>query len=187
MLEQLAGRLTGWIHRHPDDGVLLALHDGELSEPRRARALSHLEHCLRCRARAAQIGQEWECLSGRRAAAGRVSDSREADLLVKIQASIHAWSAANIVTAPPQAAEVFARTEAGRQMALVLGIYLGQRAAAALLEAGGAVPPSRSGCLATAESTLTALLGRRGTSAVEAKLHWIMEHFPESAVQSSLP
>ncbi len=186
MLGQLGERICAWLWGHPSDGVLFALQDGQLSDKRRIQARSHLAKCRRCREKASQMEQEWKIITGTALASGFTSAAAGDELLARIRASIHAASPTAGTLSQQHPASPFAQTEAGRQMAAVLGAYLGRRAAAVLLESGGGEPPSRQDCLVAAGSALTALLGQKGAAAVKAKLHWIINNCADSAVQSSV-
>jgi len=185
MLGQLGGLVAAWLGGHPADGVLFALQDGQLSGRRLTRAHAHLKKCRRCRNKAAQMAREWKRVVDSGPAPGFASAIAEKELLARIRGSIRASYPAEEGLPQPQAA-AFAQTEAGRQMAAVLGVYLGKRAAGALLNAGESDTPSKQECLAAAGSALTALLGRKGAAAVEARFRWIIDHCPDSAARSSV-
>ena len=184
MLELIGERMGEWLRGHPSDGTLFALQDGQLAGRRKTRAYTHLANCPACREKAAQMEREWESVVG----VCRTPDSdfvpAEDEILASIRDAIRASSPAEDFLTAPQGA-VFAQTEAGRRMAGVLGIYLGQRAAAALLDAGGNNPQSKQECLAAAENALTALLGQKGASAVQVRIRWIVDHCADSGAQSS--
>ena len=177
--------LIAWLSRHPSEKLLLALHDGELSAGLRARTLSHIEKCGACRLRFDRMEQSWALLAASHEAAAGTSPLGEELLLSRIRDSIHTWSAANLASPRSRDAVAFSESEDGRLMGLVLGIYLGRRAAAGLLGAGYAMPPSRRECLFRAGSILSALLGGKGAMAVEAQLLRMMDRLPESGAQSS--
>jgi anti-sigma factor RsiW len=177
MLGRFAGRAKTWSWRHPSRGVLLSLQDGELSGRRRARILSHLEGCSRCRANAARIKQEWKRIAALASTEGADPVPDENDLLARIQASIRAWSATSLTR--PQT-QTLSEAEARRQMEAVLEVYLGKRAAIALLQAHGVSPSSRQDTLTAVDSALAALLGRKGATVVSARLRRIVDQVPES-------
>jgi anti-sigma factor RsiW len=174
-------RMTTLYWGHPSDSLLLSLHDGEISDKRRGRLEAHLNRCPRCQARAARMAQDWRDFAELTLAADAGPASAEEELITKIQSSIHAWSAANLPASSQPEAQAFAQTETGRQVAAVLGVYLGQRAAAALLHAGGTAQISKQQSVAQFGSTLRVLLGRQSARAVEKKLLRIMSQLPDSA------
>jgi len=171
MLGPFAGRAKTWFRIHPGRGVLLSLQHGELSGKRRVRTLSHLEACSRCRARAARIEQEWKRFAELAAAEAINPGFKEEELIARIQDSIRAWSEANVT---PSQAQTLSEAEARCQLEALLEVYLGKRAAAALVGTLGASPSSRQETLAAADSALAALLGRKGATAVSARLQRIM-------------
>ncbi|HYK89448.1 MAG TPA: hypothetical protein VE398_11805 [Acidobacteriota bacterium] len=178
-------QIVSWVSAlfHPADNVLVMLNDAELRDKSRERSLSHLENCGRCQERVSQIAHEWKIIAQVwRADADAAGADRE---LAEIQSTINSWITADGVPIS-QPSQPFAQTPTGRQVSAVLGIYLGHRAAAALLEAGGAAPRSRQQYLMAADTALTALLGRKGAAAVGAKLLRIMDQFSESVAQSPL-
>jgi hypothetical protein len=177
MLGRFAGCAKIWSWRHPSRGVLLSLQDGELSGKSWARVLSHLEGCARCRARAAQIELECKRFAALASAEGADALPNGNDLLARIQDSIRAWSATNLTR--PQA-QTLSEAEARRQMEAVLEVYLGKRAAIALLQAHGVSPSTRQETLTAVDSALAALLGHRGATVVSARLRRIMDRVPES-------
>ena len=183
MLGRFAGRARTWFRRHPSRGVLLSLQDGELPSERRARILAPIEACARCRAEAAQIEQEWKRLAA--LASDEVAEPVPAgnDLLARIRASIHAWSAANM-TLPHT--RTLSEAEARRQVEAVLEVYLGKRAATAFLQAHGISPSSKLETLAAADSALVALLGREGAAAVSARLQRILDQVPACTHKSTV-
>lgn len=171
-----------WRWRHPNDGRLLAFHDGELSGKLRERVQAHLNLCPRCLERAAQIAQDWKYFAELGAATAEKPPFAEGELIARIQSSIHAWSAANLPASPEQE---FAQIATGRQATAMLGIYLGQRAANALLNGIEASEISRQEKLAQAASTLRVLLGRKSAAAVVEKLLGIMGPISESSGKPS--
>jgi anti-sigma factor RsiW len=168
--------------RHPNDSRLLAFHDGELSGERRARIQAHLNLCPRCLERAAQITQDWKDFAESISATAEKPPFEKGKLIDKIQASVHAWSAANLPASPEQE---FVQTETGRQVTAMLAIYLGQRAAKALIDGIEASEFSRQEKLAQAASTLRVLLGHKSAAAVVEKLVGIMGPLSESAGKPS--
>ncbi len=178
--------MTAWHWGYPSEGLLISLQDGMISEKRRARVERHLKRCARCRARASQLAQDWKDFAELSLSAAAEPSSVQEELIAKIQASIHAWSEANLPASSQQEHQAFAQTETDRRIADVLGIYLGKRAAAALFHAEGASPASRQESLAHAKSALRILLGRKGATAVEEKLLKIMNHLPESSGGSTI-
>jgi hypothetical protein len=94
----------------------------------------------------------------------------EKELIAKIQDALH--------DRPKSGPEM------DRRLAAVLKIYLGQRAAAALLQPGETTESSRQERRAGAEAALLTLLGRKGFAAVEMRLLKILER-PKSANESS--
>jgi hypothetical protein len=180
MMKRLMEQITAWPFGHPNEGRLLSLQDGTISGKRQARIRAHIQRCPRCRARAEKIAEEWTHVSALHLAADFNPAFSEEELVKKVRASIHAWSAASLPALSPQAMQAFAQTEAGRQVAAVLGAYLGQRAASALLRTGEPSPISEQANLADAGSTLRILLGRKSAAAVEEKLLRIAGRIPKS-------
>jgi len=171
-----------WRWRHPSDSRLLAFHDGELSGKHRERVQAHLNRCPRCLERAAQIAQDWKDFAELSAATAEKPPFAEGELIAKIKASVHEWRAADLPASPQQE---FAQTATGRQVTAMLAIYLGQRAANALLNGIETSEISKQEKLAQAASTLRVLLGRKSAAAVVEKLLRIMGPISESAIKGS--
>jgi hypothetical protein len=171
--------ISGWqaievFRRHPSDRLLIALHDGELPEGKRVRALLHLERCTSCRLRSSQIGLDWCRLLELNSSDLAGLNITGQEIAARVQSVIHDWSKEHPV-----------RTEAARRIENVLGVYLGKRAAAALLQERGASQDPVQDALASAGSTLRILLGNKSAAAIEAKLLQITGRTPESAGGSS--
>ena len=181
MLGSFVKRVIALHWRHPSESLLLSLHVGEISDRRRERLQAHLKQCLRCQARAAQMARDWRDFTELTLAADASPAFAEEELITKVQSSIRGWSAANLPASSQPETQPFAQTEVGQQVAAVLAVYLGQRAASALLHAGRATQISKQEKLAQAEWTLRVLLGRQGAKAVEKKLLRIMNQLPDSA------
>ncbi len=181
MFGLIGERLGEWLRGHPSDGTLFALQDGQLAGSRKTRAYTHLANCPACREKAVQMELDWKSVDDAYRTPGSDFVPAEDELLASIRNALRASDPAEDVLAAPQAA-AFAQTEAGRRMAGVLGIYLGQRAAAALLDAGG--NNSKQECLTAAGNALTELLGQKGAAAVQARISWIVDHCAESSAQS---
>jgi anti-sigma factor RsiW len=173
-------QIVGWHCGRPSDHLLLLLHDGEISDRRRARVQRHLHRCPRCRERMARIAQDLKDLSAMNSNAGANATLAEEILVAKVRSSIDAWSAANLPDGSAPGTQTFEQIEAGRQVAAVLGVYLGQRAANALLREGGTSQISKQEGIASAEATLRILLGRKAATAVGEKLAKIINRLPES-------
>jgi anti-sigma factor RsiW len=170
MIREFAWQFLRWICRHPGDCQLLLFLDNELSDKRRAYVIKHLRACDRCRARMMQMEQEWKCFAELSLASSPKPLFAENKMISKIQAAIHArppWM--------PGQVQCYGNTETDRQLAAVLGTYLGQHAATALLHAEEIPASSCQERFAGAEAALLTLLGRKGFTAVEIKLHKIME------------
>ena len=187
MAESFFRRIMAWHWGSPSDGQLLALQDGELSGKRRASVQAHLEQCSQCRERAARIAQDLNAIAALSSAAAAKSPTGEQELIADVQASIRAWSEANLPPTPDQAKQALSPTEAERQAVAILGLYIGQRAAKALLQGIDASEASKKEKLAQAESTLRVLLGNKSAAAVVEKLAGIMGQLSESAGQSPAP
>ncbi len=185
MFRELALRIRDWLGRHPSDGSLLSFRDGELSSKRHAALTKHLEKCERCQARARDLEQEWNRLSVLSSISGIKSPIAENELLTAICAQIHAWSHATPSSLSSLPAPDYAKTETGRKLAEALSVYLGPRASAALLQAGGMLASSSRERLAGADLTLSTLLGRKCAAAIDVRLHRIMEEGPKSALETS--
>jgi anti-sigma factor RsiW len=175
--------MTKWYWRHPSERLLLLLRDGEIPDRHRFRIQAHLKHCPECQSRAAQIDQDWKYLAELNAAATADPAFSEEEQIKTIRASIHAWSSINFPDFSAQTKPQFAQTETGMQIEAVLGVYIGQRAAAALLRMGEASQDSKPESIANAESILGTLLGRKGATAVKAKLLRIMDQKSGSAAR----
>ncbi len=186
-LQSFFQRLVTWHWGSPSDGELLALQDNELSGKRQARIQAHLKRCGRCRERAERIAREWSEFVALNEAASANPPFSEDELIAEIQSPIKAWSRANLP--PPKETErlVLTKTEAERQAVAGLGLYIGQRAAKALLQGMEDSESSRKEKLAQAESTLRALIGRKNAAAVVEKITRIMAQHSESAGQSLAP
>lgn len=137
--------------RHPSERLLISLHDGEISRWCRRRIERHLQKCSNCKERIARINRDWAYLSKLN---GVVAPEVPENGLVE---SVHASIA---VSADPAAM--------ARRMEAVLEVYLGKRAAAALLK--GERTDSAQDGIAKAESMLRILLGNRSAAAIESKL-----------------
>jgi anti-sigma factor RsiW len=186
MLRQFFQQMGAWHWGYPSDGQLLSLCDGELSDEPRVRIQAHLNQCPGCRERAAQIAQDWKDFAELSWAARAKPVFAEDALTAGIHASIHAWRMANLPAAGAQTTQASAQAEADRQAAAVLGVYIGQRAAHALLHGIDTSQASRQKKLAQAESTLRVLLGRKSAAAVVVKLAGLMGRLSESAGGSSV-
>jgi hypothetical protein len=160
--------------RHPSDRRLAALHDGQIQEGQRARAQRHLDRCPACRLRAERIGRDLAILADVNFAEAKNLSIDEQALVAGVQDSIRSWRA-----------EYLNRTEVTRRIEDVLGVYLGKRAAAALMQCGSVLQDSGQDSLANAGSTLRVLLGEKSARAVEARLLRIIKQVPESAGKSS--
>lgn len=170
MFKDFAWRLLQWFHQHPGDSQILSFLHGELPEERRAFMVKHLNKCHRCHTKMIQLEQEWKHFAELNTAVTANPVFEEKELITKIQDALHD----RLKSGP----------EMDRQLASVLGIYLGQRAAAALLQPGKTTASSRQERLAGAEAALLTLLGRKGFAAVEMRLLKILER-PKSANVSS--
>jgi hypothetical protein len=179
-LQQLIERLKP----HPGDSLLVSLHDNELSPSRRSRVLTHLKKCRHCRDRLMQIDLDWRQLEELRLAANRQPLS-DTELISGIQASIHACSEATPQPASQEDLEKV-QAETNCNVAAALGVYIGRRAADAMVRANGTSLFSNRKNLASAQSTLRILIGRKSAAAIETKLHRIMNRMPESAGRSSV-
>ncbi len=180
MFGAFARRMKVWYWRHPSDKLLLLFHDGEISNQGRVRVQGHLKQCPRCRKRAAQIAQDWISLTQLSTAATADPLFKEDELIPKIQASIHAWSAANLSASQQREMKSFASAKERRQVASVLETYLGKRAVSALFHGEETKSASDFEKLDQAKSILRILLGHKGSTAVEKKLHRIMANTPNS-------
>ncbi len=186
-LQSFFQRLVTWHWGAPSDGDLLALQDNELSVERRARIQAHLNRCARCRERAERIARKWGEFAAFHQTASANPPFSEDELIAVIQSSIRAWRDANLPPPPEAERLVLTKTEAERQAVAVLGLYIGQRAAKALLQGIEDSESARKEKLAQAESTLRALLGRKNAAAVVEKIARIMAQHSESAGQSLIP
>jgi hypothetical protein len=126
-----------------------------------------------------QIEQDWQQLEELRSASINNASLSEEDLVSGIQAFIHAGSEVHPPASPAR------ETQSLDQAAAVLGVYLGRRAADAMLQASGTSRLTNKENLASAKSALRTLIGRRSATAIEMKLHRIMRRIPESAGGSS--
>jgi len=185
-LQSFFQRLVTWHWGSPSDGELLALQDNELSVKHRVRIQAHLKRCGRCRERAERIAREWSEFAAFTETASAKSPFSEDELIADIQSSIRAWSDANLPPPPEDERLVLTKAEAERQAVAVLGLYIGQRAAKALLQGIDASESARKEKLAQAESTLRALLGQKNAAAVMEKLTRITGPLSESAGQSPI-
>jgi hypothetical protein len=174
-------QIIGWRCGRPSDRLLLLLHDREISDRQRARVQKHLLQCPRCRERFEQIAQDWKRLAAMNSAAGANSALAEEVLAARVRSSIDAWSAANLSAGAAPGTQTFEQIEAERQVATVLGVYLGQRAADALLREGGTSQILKKEGIASAEAALRILLGRKAATAIEDRLAKITNRLPESA------
>jgi hypothetical protein len=172
-------KLIDGFRRHPGESQLVSLNDNEIPPSLRSKILAHLKQCRRCQDRLMQIEQDWKKLEQLRSTSINNASLSEEDLVSNIQASIHAWGEAN------QPASASRRTRSLDEAAAVLGVYLGRRAADAMLQASGTSQPTNKENLASAQSALRILIGRRSATAIEMKLHRIMRRIPESAGGSS--
>jgi anti-sigma factor RsiW len=185
MFRNLAWRIEEWFGGHPSDGRLFSLRDGALSDRQRACVTEHLKKCDRCRAKTAQMEREWKRFAELSAVSNIKSSIEENELLAKIRSDIRAWSNANPSPLSSLPANDFEKTETGHKVAAVLSIYLGNRAAAALLQTNETPERERAGKLIGAERTLSILLGRKCAAAIDLKLRRIMEELPKSTCESS--
>ena len=110
----------------------------------------------------------------------------EKELIANTLASIRAWRATNLLVPSAQTPQSFMQTESGRQIADVLGVYLGRRAVDSLLQPGEASKITGEESIEGAESVLRVLIGRRGATAIEAKILRMMNQRPESNSESSI-
>jgi hypothetical protein len=138
----------------------------DLGAKRPASMKRHIDRCDHCRMRLARLEQEWKQLAEMRAH----SFISEEELLAKIQSAIRTQIASGM--------------EKDRKIAAVLGVYLGQRAAEAIIK-GETSESERRKKIAGAEAALSILLGRRGFAAVETRIDSIMNEQPESQGESS--
>ncbi len=186
-LQSFFQRLVTWHWGSPSDGDLLALRDNEISDKRRVRVEAHLKQCASCRERAARIAREWDEFAAISANAAARPSFAEDELIADIQASIRAWSEANLPPPAQTAKRALSSSEAERQAVAVLGLYIGQRAAKALLQGIDASETARKEKLAQAESTLCALLGQKSAAAVMEKLSNLLGPLSESTGRSAIP
>jgi anti-sigma factor RsiW len=170
MFKDFAWRFLQWFYQHPGDSQILSFLHGELPDERRSFMVKHLDQCHRCHTRLMQLEQEWKHFAELNTASTATSSLEEKELIAKIQDALH--------DRPKSGPEM------DRQLAAVLKIYLGQRAATALLQPGETAAASQQERLAGAEAALLTLLGRKGFAAVEMKLLKILES-PKSANESS--
>ncbi len=144
-----------WLHlwQHPGERLLIAYHDGEVSDKVRARIHDHLQRCFECQSKAAQISQEWTHLSALNAAIE--TGISKAELAESMQNTIRMAPGSD---------------DARKQMAAVLEVYLGKRAAAAVLT--GQVAPGAHAYdgLESADALLRTLLGKKSAKAIESRL-----------------
>jgi len=175
MLREFAWQFLRWFCRHTGDRQLLLFLDSELSDKRRAYVTKHLRECDRCHARMMQMEQEWKCFAELSLSSDAKPLLGEEELITNIQAAIRDQSPLR-----PGQAQCFENMETDRQIAAVLGIYLGQHAASALFHAEEISASSCRERLAGAEAALSTLLGRKGFAAVEMRLLKILEE-PKSA------
>ena len=187
MSESFFQRLATWHWGAPSDGELLALHDGELTGKRRTQIQEHLKRCARCRDRSAQIAEDWNNFTSLNSDSIANSSSSEEGLILDIQASIRAWSEANLPFAPATKDYALTPAEAERQAIAVLGLYIGQRAAKAMLQGIDTSEASKQEKLAQAESTLSTLLGRKSATAVIEKLARILGPLSEPTSRAPAP
>ena len=185
MTRQLIRRIATWYRRHPDDGMLLSLHDGELSADRRARVQVHLKQCARCRHRAEQIAKDWNRLVEWNRSTAAFERFDQEQLTAKVRTSIDAFKAASLVAHSAGSSQRAPQAAAERQVAEILAVYLGRRAAAALLHAHRASSDSQQEGLRDAESVLRILLGEKPAAAIEAMICRIINQIPRSACGSS--
>lgn len=170
MFKDFAWRFLQWFYRHPGDSRILSFLEGELQDKRHAYMAKHIKECNRCHTKLVQMEQDWKHFAELNTASAADPFFEEKELIAKIQDSLH--------DQPKSGPEM------DRQLASVLGIYLGQRAARALLQPGETTESSRQERLAGAEAALLTLLGRKGFAAVEMRLLKILER-PKSANESS--
>jgi hypothetical protein len=163
-------RIRRWFRRHPSDEELTLFVDKELKEERLVYLRQHFNQCDRCRARWTRLEQEWKNLAAMSADTNAQYPIPNEELLKKIQAAIHDHNVSG--------------SETDQKVAAVLGIYLGRRAAEAILK-GEASASARREKIVGAEAALSALLGRKGYAAVETRLVSIMNEGPESLGESS--
>jgi hypothetical protein len=160
--------------RHPSDRMLIALHDGQISEGRSARLRRHLDKCPTCRTRSSQIQCDWDLLAKVNSAENRILSIAEQALVSRVHDSIRDWK-----TEHPD------WTDTEHRMEHVLGVYLGKRAAAALVQGSNALQDPGQDHLASAGSTLRILLGKKSAVAIESTLLRIMGQASESTSESS--
>jgi anti-sigma factor RsiW len=185
MLKPGFQQLIEWFRRHPGESLLVSLHDNEISPSHRSRIQAHLKQCPRCQDRLAQIEQDWKKLGELRSAASEDPLS-EMEMVSGIQAAIHEWRETNQPASSSRKSLTLTQAETDRQIAAVLGVYLGRRAADALLKANRTAQYSNQEILANAQSALRILIGRKGATAIEMKLHRIISRMQESAGGSSV-
>ena len=178
-------RLIEWFQRHPGESLLISLHDNEISPSRRPRILAHLKRCPLCQDRFAKIMHDWNQLEKLKSAASESSSLSEDGLVSKIQGSIHAWNETNQPPSFSQENQTLSRAEVEHPIAAVLGVYIGRRAANAMLHASGTTEFSNMENLAGAGSPLQILIGRKSAAAVESKIHRILSRLAESPGGSS--
>lgn len=159
MLGMILVEVLEFARRHPSDRVLTAMRDGALPDRQLTRVLAHMDRCTACRLRAGRISLEWDELVELNSAGTEDSKAAEQELVARIQAAVRAWNDGQ----PAQA-------NASRKIEDVLGVYLGKRAAAALLHERAAVDDSLQDIIGSAGSTLRILLGKKSTTVIESKL-----------------
>jgi len=177
MLREFSWQFLRRFCRHPGKRRLLLFLDNELPDMHRNQIIRHLAECNRCHARMVQMEREWRFFAELNLASS-LDLIEKKKLITKIQAAIQ-----DLKSSPPQLPE---KTEMDRQLAAVLDIYLGRRAAASLVQPEKDSAPSRGEKIAGAEAALLTLLGRKGFAAVEMRLHPITRCAPKAVGGPSL-
>jgi hypothetical protein len=171
IFREFAWQLRYLLCGHPGDRQFLLCLDNELSDKCRAIIVRHLERCDPCRARMAQMEEEWRFLA--ESASSTTAKAFEGSpLILDIMAAAHAQVLVSKQTDPDKA-------ERDRRLKAVLSIYLGQRAVTALFQTDEVTSLSRRERLAGAEAALLTFLGRKGYKAVEMRLLKILEELPK--------
>ena len=107
----------------------------------------------------------------------------EKELIVNTRASIHAWLQANPPVSSTQ--QLSAQTESDRRNADLPGLRPGRHAVAALLQAGEALRIACEKSILCAASVLRILTGRKGTTAIKAKVLRMMNQRNGADTESS--